>query len=175
MRRDSRTSGRGKRWPTSRTQVLQDFTMNGNAIHSEVLAEETHSGRVWSLLVLPALIVPAISVLFFPRTPARLALIVVAVIGIGTLALIWSGFQYRFLQHGVEIRTLGITLRKIPKQSIVSYSIESWGLPRGYGIVASATPAPMCGATRSSTSRRRLERSISVTAIPRGSSAIWIR
>jgi len=108
--------------------------MNENAIHSEVLAEETHSGRVWSLLVLPALIVPAISVLFFPRTPARLALIVVAVIGIGTLALIWSGFQYRFLQHGVEIRTLGITLRKIPKQSIVSYSIESWGLPRGYGI-----------------------------------------
>lgn len=108
--------------------------MNENAIHGEVLAEETHSGRIWSLLILPALIVPAVSVLFFPTAPARLALIVVAVVGTGTLALIWSGFQYRFLQHGVEIRTLGITLRRIPKQSIVSYSIESWGLPRGYGI-----------------------------------------
>ncbi len=101
---------------------------------SDVLAIETHSGRVWSLLILPALIVPAASVAFHPTGPARLGLFVVAAIGTGALGLVLSGFQYRFLRHGVEIRTLGIRLRTIPRQQIVSYSIESWGLPRGYGI-----------------------------------------
>lgn len=108
--------------------------MESNEYQGDVLAVETHSGRIWSLLILPALLVPAISVMFYPTAPARLALIVVAVIGTGSLALTWSGFQYRFLQHGIEIRTLGFTLRRIPRQSILSYSIGSWGLPRGYGI-----------------------------------------
>jgi hypothetical protein len=108
--------------------------MASDVLHGDLLAEETHSGRVWSLLILPALIVPAISVTFYPRVPGRYALVLVAVIGIGALAMMVSGFQYRFLRHGVEVRTLGFTLRKIPKQAIVSYSIESWGLPRGYGI-----------------------------------------
>lgn len=108
--------------------------MTSDVYQGDLLAEETHSGRIWSLLILPALIVPAISLTFYPATPARYALAIVAVVGVGTLALVFSGFQYRFLRHGVEIRTLGFTLRKIPKQSIVSYSIESWGLPRGYGI-----------------------------------------
>ncbi len=108
--------------------------MRANGLQGDVLAEETHSGRVWSLLILPALIGPAVSVAFYPTAPARLALLAVAVIGVGALALVLSGFQYRFLRHGVEIRTLGFRLRTIPKQAIVSYSIESWGLPRGYGI-----------------------------------------
>lgn len=108
--------------------------MTSDLLQGDLLAEETHSGLVWSLLILPALIAPAISLMFYPTAPARYALVVVAVVGIGALALMVSGFQYRFLRHGVEIRTLGFTLRTIPKQSIVSYSIESWGLPRGYGI-----------------------------------------
>jgi hypothetical protein len=108
--------------------------MASDVLQGDLLAEETHSGRVWSLLILPALIVPAISATFYPRVPGRYALVLVAVIGIGALAMMVSGFQYRFLRHGVEVRTLGFTLRKIPKQAIVSYSIESWGLPRGYGI-----------------------------------------
>jgi hypothetical protein len=108
--------------------------MASDVLQGDLLAEETHSGRIWSLLILPALIGPAISVAFYPTAPARYALAIVAVIGLGTLALVFSGFQYRFLRHGVEVRTLGFTLRRIPKQSIVSYSIESWGLPRGYGI-----------------------------------------
>ncbi len=65
-----------------------------NAFQGDVLAEETHSGRVWSLIILVALICPAIGV-----------------------ALV-----------------LGFRLRSISKQSIVSYSIESWTLMRGYGI-----------------------------------------
>ncbi len=108
--------------------------MASDVLQGDLLAEETHSGRIWSLLILPALVVPSISVAFYPTTPARYALVVVAVIGFGALAMMVSGFQYRFLRHGVEVRTLGFTLRTIPKQAIVSYSIESWGLPRGYGI-----------------------------------------
>jgi hypothetical protein len=108
--------------------------MEANGQLGEVLAIETHPGKIWSLLVLPALLGPAISVFYYPTAPARFALVAVAIVGTGTLALVFGGFQYRFLRHGVEIRTLGIRLRTIPKQAIVSYEIESWGLPRGYGI-----------------------------------------
>jgi hypothetical protein len=73
-------------------------------------------------------------VAFYPTGPARFALVVVAVLGIPALTLILGGFQYRFLRHGVEVRTLGYRLRTIPKMAILSYSIEPWGLPRGYGI-----------------------------------------
>jgi len=103
-------------------------------LHNDVLAEETHAGRIWGLLIMPALIAPAISVAYYPASPARFALVIVVLIGIPALALILGGFQYRFLRDGVEIRTLGFCLRSIPRQAIVSYSVESWSLPRGYGI-----------------------------------------
>lgn len=112
----------------------QDENMRANEIQSDVLAVEAHSGRVWSLAILPALIVPAISLFLYPNAPAGFALIVAALVGAAALALVVGGFQYRFSRHGVEVRTLGFRLRAIPKQAIVSYSIESWGLPRGYGI-----------------------------------------
>lgn len=110
--------------------------MASDARKGDLLAEETHSGRIWSLLILPALIVPAISLMFYPTAPARFAFVIVAVVGVGALALVLSGFQYRFLRDGVEVRTLGFTLRTIPKQAIVSYSVEPWSLVRGYGIRA---------------------------------------
>ena len=105
-----------------------------DAFHGDVLAEETHSGRRWSLIILVALAGPAIGVALVPSTVGRWALALVGVIAIGTFAMSWSGFQYRFLRHGVEIRMLGFQLRSIPKQSIVSYSIEPWAFVRGYGI-----------------------------------------
>src|ERR1700686_1444359 len=105
-----------------------------DAFQSDVLAEETHSGRAWSLIILLALIGPMIGVALVPSTVGRWAVAVVGVIAIGTFAMSWSGFQYRFLRHGVEIRMLGFRLRSIPKQSIVSYSIEPWAFIRGYGI-----------------------------------------
>jgi len=108
--------------------------MERNELQNDLLAEETHASRIWCLVILPVLIVPVISVFFHPAKPAVISLVFVVLIGLGALALIWSGFQYRFLRHGVEIRTLGYTLRTIPKQQIMSYSIESWSLPRGYGI-----------------------------------------
>ena len=105
-----------------------------DAFHGDVLAEETHSGRAWSLIILLALLGPMIGVALVPSIPGRWAVVLVAVIAVGTFAMSWSGFQYRFLQHGVEIRMLGFRLRSIPKQSIVSYSIEPWAFIRGYGI-----------------------------------------
>jgi hypothetical protein len=106
----------------------------GDAFHGDVLAEETHSGRAWTLIILPALIGPAIAVTLAPTGTVRWPLMLVALLGLFAWAMAWSGFQYRFLQEGVEIRTLGFRLRSIPKQSIVSYSIESWAFLRGYGI-----------------------------------------
>jgi len=106
----------------------------GDAFQSDVLAEETHSGRAWSLIILLALLGPMIGVALVPSTAGRWVLALVGVIAIGAFAMSWSGFQYRFLRHGVEIRMLGFRLRSIPKQSIVSYSIEPWAFIRGYGI-----------------------------------------
>lgn len=101
----------------------------------DVLAEETHSGRRWGLLILPALIGPAISLSFNRTTVVVWAASIVGLIALGVLAMTWGGFQYRFLQQGLEIRMLGFLLRSIPRQSIMSYAIEPWSLARGgYGI-----------------------------------------
>jgi hypothetical protein len=100
----------------------------------DVLAEETHTGRVWGLLILPAMIGPLISLSLYRTTPVVWAAVFIGLIGLGVVAMTWSGFQYRFLRQGVEVRMLGFRLRSIPAQSIVSYSIESWSLARGYGI-----------------------------------------
>ncbi len=100
----------------------------------DVIAVETHNGRIWSLIVLLALIVPAISMAMVPTRPARFALAVVGVVGIFTFAMAWSGFEYRFLRHGLEIRMLGFRLRSIPRSAIVSYAVEPWAFIRGYGI-----------------------------------------
>ncbi len=105
-----------------------------DSIQSDVLAQETHSGRAWSLLILPPMILPAIALSQAPTKAILLPGILVAVIGVGVLAMTWSGFQYRFLRDRIEIRMLGFRLRSIPKQSIVSYSIEPWSFARGYGI-----------------------------------------
>jgi hypothetical protein len=105
-----------------------------DAFQNDLLAEETHSGRAWSLIILVALVGPAIGVALVPSTAGRWAVALVGLIAIATFAMSWSGFQYRFLRHGVEIRMLGFRLRSIPKQSIVSYSIEPWAFVRGYGI-----------------------------------------
>ena len=75
-----------------------------------------------------------IAVAMVPSPIGRWAIVLLGVLAIGVFAMSWSGFQYRFLRHGVEIRMLGFRLRSIPKQSILSYSIEPWSLIRGYGI-----------------------------------------
>jgi len=105
-----------------------------DAFQGDVLAQEAHSGREWSLIILPAVIGPAIAVTLVPVPAVRWPVMLVSLVTFGAWAMAWSGFQYRFRRDGVEIRTLGFRLRSIPKESIVSYSIEPWAFIRGYGI-----------------------------------------
>lgn len=104
------------------------------ALQDDLLAEETHTGRAWSLLILLAMVGAVIALSLAPATVVRWPAILGCLVGLGGCAMSWSGFQYRFLRHGVEIRMFGFRLRSIPKQSIMSYSIEPWAFIRGYGI-----------------------------------------
>jgi hypothetical protein len=106
----------------------------GNVVSGDVLAEETHTGRLWGVVIVIAMLGPAASSFFFPTGPARLVLMLVGLFGIGVLVMAWTGFQYRFLRHGIDIRCLGFRLRAIPRQAIVSYAIEPWAWWRGFGI-----------------------------------------
>jgi hypothetical protein len=108
----------------------------GDAFQDDVLAEEEHTGRVWILPLLLALIGPAISLsqLRTRTTVVVWAAVFAGLVALGVGAMVGSGFQYHFLRRGVEIRMLGFRLRSIPRQSIVSYSIEPWAFIRGYGI-----------------------------------------
>jgi hypothetical protein len=112
---------------------MSEALQNG-LLANDVLAEETHSGRGWSLLILLVMVGPAIAWSQARTTAVLWAVILVGVLAVGACAMAWSGFQYRFLRDGVEIRMFGFRLRSIPKQAIVSYSIEPWALIRGYGI-----------------------------------------
>ncbi len=105
------------------------------SLAGDLLAEETHSGRVVALFILLALVGPAIAASLVVRVPAlRLSMALIGLIGLAAIAAAWSGFQYRFLRHGIEVRTLGFRLRSIPRQQIQSYGVESWNMLRGYGI-----------------------------------------
>jgi hypothetical protein len=115
----------------SRREPALPSTANAAA---DLLVEETHSGRFVALLILPALIGPAIAASLVPAPALRLSMALVALIGLAAIAAAWNGFQYRFLRHGVEIRTLGFRLRSIPRQQIQSYAPEAWNMLLGYGI-----------------------------------------
>jgi len=145
-----------------------------DAFHGDVLAEETHSGRAWSLIILLTMMGPMIGVALVPSPVGRWALALVGILSIGAFGMAWSGFQYRFLRHGVEIRMLGFRLRSIPKQSIVSYSIEPWAFIRGYGIRGIGSTRAYVGATPLYTSGLRPARFSWGTAIRSGSSGTWI-
>lgn len=101
---------------------------------TDLLAEETHSGRIVALFLLPVVVGPAISAALVPIAAVRITMAVVSLIGLAAIVAAWSGFQYRFFRHGFEISTLGFRLRSIPRQQIQSYAPESWSPLRGYGI-----------------------------------------
>jgi hypothetical protein len=101
---------------------------------SEVLAAESHTGRIWCVLFVPAIVGPLVIAATVPSPALRFSIAIVALVVFAAGAMAWSGFQYRFLRHGVEIRTLGYRLRSIPRQQILSYGVEPWGWLRGYGI-----------------------------------------
>ena len=101
-----------------------------------VLAEEIHTGRFWAVIILLATVAAIISVAQHPpaTAPARVVLGGAAILCLGGFAMSWVGFQYRFLSDALEIRTLGLRLRSIPKSAILSYAVEPWTFIQGYGI-----------------------------------------
>ena len=99
----------------------------------ETLIVETHSSRGWSVVILVAMTGPLAATAMAPGA-VRIPLILVASVGIFAFVMAWSGFQYRFMQHGLEIRMLGMRLRSIPRSAVVSYDIQPWAFFRGYGI-----------------------------------------
>ena len=101
---------------------------------SDLLAKESHSGGIAAVAILPAVLVPAICAALIPAPAARIAMGLVALIGFVAIVAAFTGFQYRFRQHGVEVSILGFRLRSIPKSQIRSYTPESWSPLRGYGI-----------------------------------------
>jgi uncharacterized protein DUF1648 len=101
---------------------------------SEVLIEETHSGRAWAGVFVPALLGPIMAARLIPITAVRISMALVALVLFAAMAMAWTGFRYRFLQHGVEVSTLGYRLRSIPRPQILSYAIEAWNPFGGYGV-----------------------------------------
>jgi hypothetical protein len=101
---------------------------------TELLAEETHSGRSYILLFLPAILVPAIAVALVSVPAVRIAMATVLLIGLAIIGAAWTGFHYRFFRHGFEVSILGFRLRSIPRNQIQSYSAGAWSIWRGYGI-----------------------------------------
>src|ERR1700688_1031013 len=97
---------------------------------TEVLAEEVHSGKRWSVFFLAPVIILVPSAFAIPNPTARLAMSLIAVFMVVAFAMAWDGFYYYFSRHGVEIRTLGFRLKSIPLLQIKVYEIQSWNLLR---------------------------------------------
>jgi hypothetical protein len=100
----------------------------------DILAEETHAGRVWA----PLFLIPAVPVLaaaiFIPNWTLRFAMTVILLVLSVTAGMAWSGFRYRFSRYGLEITTLGFRLRSISRDQIQAYAIAPWSMVGGYGI-----------------------------------------
>ena len=98
------------------------------------VAEEVHASPLWAIV----LAVPGIAMLAVVGSSSVLALritmSIAAVVMFGAVALAWSGFHYVFTSSGLEIRTLGFTLRSIRSDEICGYRIDKWNLAGGYGI-----------------------------------------
>jgi hypothetical protein len=100
----------------------------------DVIAEESHGSRAWSLLFVALVLAQFAAVIAIPVPSVRIASALLGVL-FATIAIqIWTGFEYRFTHAGVEIRTLGLRLRSIPRDDIKQYQVESWNPLRGYGI-----------------------------------------
>jgi Protein of unknown function (DUF1648) len=101
---------------------------------SDVIAEEVHSGKAWSVIFLVPLLGLAPVLIVVKNAGARLAFGAVGIILVAVFAMAWDGFHYRFTRHGIEIRTLGYRLKTIPLLQIQHYEPSEWNALGGYGI-----------------------------------------
>lgn len=100
----------------------------------EVVAVETNAAPVAGVILLAAIVVELWIVVTVSIAAVRFAAVVTGVILLTTCGLAWSGFQYYFTRHGVEVRALGFRLRSIPLGEIREYAVRPWSPIRGYGI-----------------------------------------
>ena len=115
--------------------VISFATKRGQSLPTgSVLAEEVHAGRVWSLLLFVPAAIEIVVIYAIPNPGLRLTLGLTVVVLILAGGMAWSGFNYIFTSHGVEIRTLGFRLRSIPAEQIKEYAAASWSMAGGYGI-----------------------------------------
>jgi Domain of unknown function (DUF1648) len=112
---------------------LVAFTRGRPLTASDLICEEVQSGKNWAIVLLLALLTIA---LIGTKAPAamRVPVMLVSVILLVSAAMAWDGFHYFFTRHGLEIRTLGLRLKSIPREQIKNYAVTRWGLIRGYGI-----------------------------------------
>jgi hypothetical protein len=97
-------------------------------------AEEIHASPLWAAVIAVPAIVAAVVAVSTAVLALRLIMGITALITFGAVALAWSGFHYVFSKHGLEIRTLGFTLRSIPAGEIREYRVDHWNVAGGYGI-----------------------------------------
>jgi hypothetical protein len=118
--------------------VIVSFALaekRGTALsHTDVLAEEVHSGKPWAVIFLVPSVALLATAFVIPGAAPRIATIAISVILVAAFAMAWDGFHYYFSRHGVEIRTLGFRLKSIPLLQIRNYEIQPWSPTRGYGI-----------------------------------------
>jgi hypothetical protein len=100
----------------------------------QLVAEEVHASALWALVLLIPLAIEVFLFRAIPVPAVRAATGLVGALMLICAVFAWQGFQYRFSQGGVEIRTLGFRLRSIPITDIREYGVEPWSALRGYGI-----------------------------------------
>ena len=101
---------------------------------TDLIAEEVHAGKAWSVIFLVPLLGLAPVLVAVQNTGARLSFGFVGIILIAVFAMAWDGFHYRFTRHGIEIRMLGYRLKTIPLLQILQYEPSEWNARGGYGI-----------------------------------------
>lgn len=101
---------------------------------SNVLAVERHDSKTLGVVLGAAAAAMIAVTAAIPVAGIRIALGTAVVLMLGSAALAWNGFRYRFTPSGVEVRTLGFRLRSIPAADIKSYAIDRWNIIGGYGI-----------------------------------------
>jgi hypothetical protein len=101
---------------------------------ADVIAEESHGSRAWSLLFIALLLAQFVAAIAIPAPSVRIGSALLGLLFALIAVHIWTGFQYFFTSAGVEVRTLGFRLRSIPRADIKQYAVENWNPLRGYGI-----------------------------------------
>jgi hypothetical protein len=115
--------------------ILAVSTRRGDRLpHSRVLAEESHSGPFWAVVLTMGVAIVAFVIGRASIPGLRIALAIALLMMTLATAMAWGGFRYVFTPAGLEIRTLGFRVRSIAAMDIRSYSVDRWNWTGGYGI-----------------------------------------